>query len=119
MQAKIIDFASDRLVKSIQKIDKNDVKRVMTNLSGKPTQEKPSSLALQPPAYDHKPKTLPSQVSSSEEYCAMLQNEFNFAPSESSKIPKSPSDKVKKDNDDNKLPIDGEDEKKENFFFAL
>jgi hypothetical protein len=65
MQAKIIDFASDRLVNALQKIDKNDVKKVMTNVSNK-VQSKSSN---QPPL---------DRVTSSDEYCAMLRNEFNF-----------------------------------------
>ncbi|KAL7049558.1 hypothetical protein ACKWTF_003760 [Chironomus riparius] len=70
MQAKIIDFASDRLVNALQKIDKNDVKKVMTNVSNK-VQSKNSKAPSNPPL---------DRVTSSDEYCAMLRNEFEFLP---------------------------------------
>lgn len=71
MQAKFIDFASDKLVNALQKIDKNDVKKVMTNVSNK-VQSKSSQAPSNPRPLD--------RVTSSDEYCAMLRNEFNFLP---------------------------------------
>lgn len=68
MQAKIIDFASDKLVNALHKIDKNDVKKAMTNISGKVSGKNSQGSA--------NPGT--NRVTSSEEYCAMLKNEFNL-----------------------------------------
>ena len=71
MQAKIIDFASDRIVNALHKIDKKDVKKAMTNISSK-VQSRSSQAPSNPPL---------DRVTSSEEYCAMLKNEFSFMPS--------------------------------------
>lgn len=70
MQAKIIDYASDKITKQLQKIDKDDVKKIMANVTGAKNLE--SSLKV-----DDGSKNLP-KVTSSDEYCRMLQNEFNF-----------------------------------------
>jgi hypothetical protein len=68
MQSKIIEYASDRLTNALHKIDKKDVQKVMTNISGK-LQSK------------NQQTTSKSEVTSSEEYCAMLKNEFVFTQS--------------------------------------
>ncbi|XP_070497488.1 uncharacterized protein [Chironomus tepperi] len=94
MQAKIIDYASDRLVNALHKIDKKDVKKVMTNVSNK-VQSKNSQAPLNPPL---------DRVTSSDEYCAMLRNEFDF-------IPPSYSDRqrgiLKNKNYDTKFSVEG------------
>lgn len=77
MQAKIIDYASDAITKQLQKIDKDDVKKIMANVTGAKNESKDletSSLKVD----DENKKLNPPGVTSSEEYCAMLQNEFNF-----------------------------------------
>jgi len=71
MQAKIIDFASDKLVNQLSKLEKNDVQKAMTSVSQR-FQRKPP--APPPPAS--------SNVKSSEEYCAMVQNEFPIKPND-------------------------------------
>jgi hypothetical protein len=70
MQAKIIDFASDKLVKSLRKIDKDDVKNAYANISSKLRKGKSSATKDG------------AKVTSSEEYCEMLKDEFNFSPDE-------------------------------------
>ena len=46
MQARIIDFASDKIVKSLGKIDKDDVKNIYSSLSSKFTKEGNSSKSV-------------------------------------------------------------------------
>lgn len=70
MQAKIIDFASDKLVKSLKKIEKEDVKNAYANISSKLRKAKNSEAKSG------------AKVTSSEEYCDMLKEEFNFSPDE-------------------------------------
>lgn len=75
MQAKIIDFASDKLVNALQKIDKKDVHKMMTNFSGKSKKtDQQTSSNLDGVT------TMTNRVTSSEEYCAMLQKEFVLMP---------------------------------------
>lgn len=74
MQAKIIDFASDKFVKSLKKIEKEDVKNAYAKISSKLRKEKTS--ATKSGANRAK------NVTSSEEYCEMLKGEFNFLPNE-------------------------------------
>lgn len=56
MQAKIIDFASDKIVKSLQKIEKNDVKNAYSSLSSKLRKNK-------------RKKSLKKNVTNNGEYC--------------------------------------------------
>jgi hypothetical protein len=105
MQAKIIDFASDKLVSALQKIDKKDVHKVMTNISGKVQSKNDKAKA---------------DVTSSDEYCAMLQKEFVFLPNDVRK------DKTVLEIEDKKdvvLKIDGvdagKDEKGKGRFLSL
>lgn len=63
MQAKIIDFASDRIAKSLSKINKEDVRSAYSTISSK---------------LRKKPKEDLGKVSSSEEYCEMMKKEFTF-----------------------------------------
>lgn len=70
MQAKIIDYASDKIVNVLHKIDQKDVKKAMTSVSNK-VQSKSSQ----------EPSSLPTnRVKTSEDYCAMIKNEFDFMP---------------------------------------
>jgi hypothetical protein len=70
MQARIIDFASDKLVKSLKKIEKDDVKNAYANISSKLRKGKSSATRDG------------AKVTSSEEYCEMLKKEFKFPPDE-------------------------------------
>lgn len=65
MQAKILDFASDKLVKSLGKIEKDDILSAYSSISSK---------------FRKDPKVDAGKVSSHDEYCDMLKNEFNFDP---------------------------------------
>lgn len=102
MQGKIFDFASDKIVKSLQKIDKNDVKKVMMTFSGKPQNK--SDKSLQPSVkFDGTSGGGSSGggVSSSEEYCKMVKNEFSFTPTDGEKellMTKNSSSDKHKDN---------------------
>lgn len=71
MQAKIIDFASDKIAKTLNKIDKKDVKKAVTSVKGR-WQNRNSS--------DKKSKSVDNlnNVTCSEEYCDMLRNEFKL-----------------------------------------
>lgn len=60
MQAKMVDFASGRIAKSLNKIDKNDVRNVILKLR---KQERVSQKDF-------------SMVNSSEDYCEMLKKEW-------------------------------------------
>lgn len=73
MQAKIIDFASDKIAKTLNKIDKNDVKNAVTNVKGR-WQNRSGSIKNSKSADNLK------NVTSSEEYCDMLKNEFKLEP---------------------------------------
>lgn len=84
MQAKIIDFASDTITKQLQKIDKDDVKKIMSNMTGSKAQAKPPSQTSSMKVDDVK-KTKEA-VSSSDEYCAFLENEFSFSSPSSSSL---------------------------------
>lgn len=83
MQAKIIDMASDAITKKLQKIDKNDVKKLMSSVTGSKDQTK-SPAQTSPIKDEDASKTNVSGVSSSDDYCAFLQNEFNFSSPQSS-----------------------------------
>lgn len=77
MQAKMIDFASDAITKQLQKIDKDDVKKIMANVTGAKNQSKVQETS--PLKVDDERKKLNNPgVTSSEEYLALIQNEFNF-----------------------------------------
>lgn len=65
MQAKIIDFASDKIVKSLQKIEKNDVKNAFSNLSSKLSKKGKKRAAKKNAAIKE----------SNEEGCELLKNE--------------------------------------------
>lgn len=69
MQAKIIDFASDKISKSLKKIEKDDVKNAYKSISSKLRKGEKSA-------------TKGAKVTSSEEYCEMLREEFKFSPDE-------------------------------------
>lgn len=88
MQAKIIDFASDTITKQLQKIDKDDVKKIMSNMTGAKAQTKPpvqtSSPAQTSSTKVNDVKKPKEGVSSSDEYCAFLENEFSFSSPSSS-----------------------------------
>lgn len=77
MQAKIIDFASDAITKQLQKIDKDDVKKIMSSVSGSKAQTKPPAQTSSMKVDEAKQNN--AGVSSSEEYCTLVQNEFNFS----------------------------------------
>lgn len=84
MQAKIIDYASDAITKQLQKIDKDDVKKIMANVTGAKNQSIILETSLTKVGDGIKEINHPN-VTSSDEYCAMLQNEFNFNFSENAK----------------------------------
>lgn len=65
MQAKIIDFASDKLVKSLKKIEKNDVKNAFSTLSSKFSKDDKKPAAKKNSAIEE----------SNEESCELLKNE--------------------------------------------
>ncbi|KAG5678185.1 hypothetical protein PVAND_007878 [Polypedilum vanderplanki] len=79
MQTKIIDFASDKLVTALHKIDKKDVQKVMTNISEKLQSKNQQTTST---------KVNGDCVTSSDEYCAMLKNEFIFSQFDPSKSKK-------------------------------
>lgn len=67
MQSKIIDFASDAITKQLRKIEKDDVKKIMANVTGSKSPQNSSIKVDDKSAH---------KVTSSEEYCAMMKNEF-------------------------------------------
>lgn len=69
MQAKIIDFASDKISKSFKRIEKDDVKNAYKSISSKLRKGEKSA-------------TKGVKVTSSEEYCEMLRKDFKFSPDE-------------------------------------
>lgn len=71
MQAKIIDFASDKIAKTLNKIDKNDVKSAVTSVKDRWQNRN---------ATDKISKSVENlnNIKSSEEYCDMLKNEFKI-----------------------------------------
>lgn len=71
MQAKIIDFASDKIAKTLNKIDKNDVKSAVTSVKGRWQNRNASDKNL-------KPAENSKNVTSQEEHCDMLKNEFEL-----------------------------------------
>lgn len=79
MQAKIIDFASDKIAKTLNKINKNDVKNAVTNVKGR-WQNRSGSIKNSKSADNLK------NVTSSEEYCDMLQNEFKLEPKQNKQL---------------------------------
>lgn len=98
MQAKIIDFASDAITKQLQKIDKDDVKKIMANVTGSKVQTKPLPTSSSIKIDDTKKVNRVASVTSSEEYCALVQNEFNFSsPSSSNNQKKSDLNFTKSD----------------------
>lgn len=62
MQTRILDFASDKIAKSLSKIDKDDVMNAYSSISSKFRKDR--------------------KVSSHEEYCDMLKKEFDFNPND-------------------------------------
>ncbi|CAO1332195.1 unnamed protein product [Diamesa tonsa] len=71
MQAKIIDFASDKIAKKLNKIDKNDVKSAVTSVKERWLNRKLSDK-------NSKSADNLNTVTSREEYCDMLKNEFKL-----------------------------------------
>ena len=75
MQAKIIDFASEKVVNSLKKIEKDDVKRVVASVHSKfqknKSKKKENSMKLS------------KKVTSTEKYCENMKEEFNFYSNES------------------------------------
>ena len=71
MQAKIIDFASDKIAKTFNKIDKNDVKNAVTNVKGRWQNRNASDK-------NSKSADNLNNVTSREEYCDMLKNELEI-----------------------------------------
>lgn len=98
MQAKIIDFASDKIAKTLNKIDKNDVKSAVTSVKGR---------WLNRNASDKNSKSVENSnnVTSQEENCDMLNNEFELEE-------KSANEKQKKSLENDSERTDG------NYFFA-
>lgn len=71
MQAKIIDFASDKIAKKLNKIDKNDVKSAVESVKDRWLNRKLSDK-------NSKSADNLNNVTSREEYCDMLKNEFKL-----------------------------------------
>lgn len=71
MQAKIIDFASDKIAKKLNKIDKNDVKSAVESVKDRWLNRKLSDK-------NSKSADNLNNVTSREEYCDMLENEFKL-----------------------------------------
>ncbi|CAO1342039.1 unnamed protein product [Diamesa serratosioi] len=71
MQSKIIDFASDKIAKTLNKIDKNDVKKAVTGMQGRWQKRN---------AIDKNAKSVDdlNKETNNEEYCDMLKNEFKL-----------------------------------------
>ena len=75
MQARIIDFASKKVVNSLRKIEKDDVKKAFASVHSKfkksQNKKKQNSMKL--------------KVTSKEKYCEMLKEEFNFSSTQNEK----------------------------------
>lgn len=85
MQARILDFASDAITKQLQKIDKDDVKKIMSSVTGSKSQAKSQ------PASSTKTDDLPrnANVTNSDEYLKMMEKEFGFTSSSAKKDEKT------------------------------
>lgn len=86
MQGKLIDYASDKIAKKLSTVKKEDVKKIMTNVKGRMKSRAP----LAPPinsrnlliASNGTKSPEVDGITSSEEYCKMLKDEFVFTPME-------------------------------------
>lgn len=120
MQARIIDFASDKIAKKLNTIDKDDVRNLYSNISSKLRKTSPKDEVEK--VENEKSKeaskmtskvTRPAEdkaanVSSSEEYCEMLKNEFTFTPGNSLKPDKKIDDSKQTEEATGDSSTDGE-----------